>query len=51
MQALRAATITSAELIEREHDLGRLAKGYLADIIGCPETHPRTSRSPRTCAS
>ena len=36
MQALRAATITSAELIEREHDLGRLAPGYLADIIAVP---------------
>jgi imidazolonepropionase-like amidohydrolase len=36
MQALRAATTTSAELIEREHDLGRLAAGYLADIIAVP---------------
>ena len=36
MQALRAATMTSAELIEREHDLGRLAAGYLADIIAVP---------------
>ncbi len=36
MQALRAATVTSAELIEREHDLGRLAPGYLADIIAVP---------------
>jgi imidazolonepropionase-like amidohydrolase len=36
MQALRAATITSAELIEREHDLGRLAPGYLADVIAVP---------------
>jgi len=36
MQALRAATITSAELIEREHELGRLAPGYLADIIAVP---------------
>ena len=33
MQALRAATMTSAELIEREHDLGQIAPGYLADII------------------
>ena len=36
MQALRAATLTSAELIEREQDLGRLAPGYLADIIAVP---------------
>jgi imidazolonepropionase-like amidohydrolase len=36
VQALRAATVTSAELIEREHDLGKLAPGYLADIIAVP---------------
>jgi imidazolonepropionase-like amidohydrolase len=36
MQALRAATLTSAELIEREHDLGRLAPGYVADVIAVP---------------
>ena len=36
MQALQAATMTSAELVEREHDLGRLAPGYLADIIAVP---------------
>lgn len=36
MQALRAATITSAELIGAEHELGTLAPGYLADIIGVP---------------
>ena len=35
-QALQAATLTSAELIERSHDLGRLAPGYLADIIAVP---------------
>jgi imidazolonepropionase-like amidohydrolase len=33
MQALRAATVTSAELIEADHELGRLASGYLADIV------------------
>jgi imidazolonepropionase-like amidohydrolase len=33
MQALRAATVTSAELIDAEQELGRLAPGYLADII------------------
>jgi imidazolonepropionase-like amidohydrolase len=36
MQSLQAATLTSAELIERDHDLGRLAPGYLADIVAVP---------------
>jgi imidazolonepropionase-like amidohydrolase len=36
MQALQSATLTSADLIEREHDLGRLSPGYLADIISVP---------------
>ena len=36
MQALQAATVTSAELIERAHDLGRVAPGYLADVIAVP---------------
>jgi imidazolonepropionase-like amidohydrolase len=36
MQALQAATMTSAELINRSHDLGRLQPGYLADIIAVP---------------
>jgi len=36
MQALRAATVTSAELIERDDELGRLNAGYLADIIAVP---------------
>ena len=36
MQAIRAATITSAELIEADDELGRLAPGYLADIIAVP---------------
>ncbi|WP_041253768.1 amidohydrolase family protein [Frankia sp. EAN1pec] len=36
MQALRAATATSAELIQREDELGQLAVGYLADIIAVP---------------
>jgi imidazolonepropionase-like amidohydrolase len=36
MQALRAATVTSAALIEHEHDLGRIAPGYLADVIAVP---------------
>jgi imidazolonepropionase-like amidohydrolase len=33
MQAIQAATITSAELIDRSHDLGQIAPGYLADVI------------------
>jgi imidazolonepropionase-like amidohydrolase len=36
MQALRAATVTSAELIEMDGELGRLVPGYLADIIAVP---------------
>lgn len=36
VQALRAATVTSAELIAREDQLGRLQDGYLADIIAVP---------------
>ncbi len=37
MQALRAATITAAELIDEADELGRLAPGgYLADIIAVP---------------
>jgi imidazolonepropionase-like amidohydrolase len=36
LQALQAATITSAELIDMSEDLGRLAPGYLADIIAVP---------------
>jgi len=36
MQALQAATMTSAELIDRADELGRIAPGYLADIIAVP---------------
>jgi imidazolonepropionase-like amidohydrolase len=36
MQSLHAATITSAELVNRSHDLGQLTAGYLADIIAVP---------------
>ena len=36
MQALRAATVTSAELIQMDDELGQLATGYLADIIAVP---------------
>jgi imidazolonepropionase-like amidohydrolase len=35
-QALQAATVTSAELIERDDELGQLREGYLADIIAVP---------------
>jgi imidazolonepropionase-like amidohydrolase len=41
VQALRAATVTSAELIQRDDELGQLTPGYLADIIavgGDPST-------------
>ena len=36
MQAIRAATVVSAELIDREDDLGRLEPGFLADVIAVP---------------
>ncbi len=36
MQAIRAATVTSAELIDADEELGRLAPGYLADIVAVP---------------
>jgi len=36
IQALRAATVTSAELIERDEELGRLEPGFLADVIAVP---------------
>jgi imidazolonepropionase-like amidohydrolase len=36
VEALRAATVTSAELIERDDELGRLVPGYLADIVAVP---------------
>lgn len=32
---LRAATVVAADLIDRS-DLGRIAEGYLADIIAVP---------------
>jgi len=35
LQALQAATISSAELIDAP-DLGRIAPGKLADIVGVP---------------
>jgi imidazolonepropionase-like amidohydrolase len=36
VQALRAATVTSAGLIELDDELGHLREGYLADIIAVP---------------
>jgi imidazolonepropionase-like amidohydrolase len=36
MQAIRAATVVSAELIDADDELGRIAPGYLADIIAVP---------------
>ncbi|HET6951682.1 MAG TPA: amidohydrolase family protein [Acidimicrobiales bacterium] len=36
MQALRAATVTSAELIQMDGELGRLGEGCLADVIAVP---------------
>ncbi|MHB1583541.1 MAG: metal-dependent hydrolase family protein [Acidimicrobiales bacterium] len=36
MQALQAATVTSAELLGAGDELGRLAPGYLADIVAVP---------------
>ena len=35
LQAIRAATTVSAELIEAD-DLGRIAPGMLADVVGVP---------------
>jgi imidazolonepropionase-like amidohydrolase len=35
-EAIRAATVTSAELIEMDDELGRLQPGYLADVIAVP---------------
>ena len=41
MQALRAATITSAELIDADGELGRIAPGFLADIVAVPDDPSR----------
>ena len=47
MQAMRAATVTSAELIEMDDELGRLAPGYLADIIAVPGDPTEDITAPR----
>jgi imidazolonepropionase-like amidohydrolase len=36
IQAIRAATTTSAELIEMEDELGQIRSGFLADVIAVP---------------
>jgi imidazolonepropionase-like amidohydrolase len=36
MQAVQAATVVSAELVNRSENLGRIEPGYLADIIAVP---------------
>jgi imidazolonepropionase-like amidohydrolase len=36
LQAIRAATTVSADLIDRRDDLGQIAPGFLADIVGVP---------------
>ena len=51
MQALRAATVTSAELIEADDELGRLAPGSSPTSSPCPATRRATSRPRRTCGS
>lgn len=33
LEALRSATTTAAKVLRREKDLGRVAKGYIADLI------------------
>ncbi len=47
--ALRAATATAARVIGRERDLGRIAPGYVADIVvlrGDPLRDPSALRDP-----
>ncbi|AKS31886.1 metal-dependent hydrolase family protein [Mycolicibacterium goodii] len=36
MQALQAATVVAAELVDAGDELGRLAPGYLADVVAVP---------------
>ena len=47
-RALRAATITAARVLNRQDDLGRIAKGYLADLVavrGDPLEDPASLRN------
>lgn len=47
-QALRAATITAARVLNKQDDLGRIAKGYLADVVavrGNPLEDPSSLRN------
>ncbi|UGQ12568.1 amidohydrolase family protein [Yinghuangia sp. ASG 101] len=46
-QALRAATVTSAELVELDHELGRLREGFLADVIAVPGDPTRDIKATR----
>jgi imidazolonepropionase-like amidohydrolase len=45
IEALRAATVTSAELIEKDDELGRLEPGFLADVIAVPGDPSRDIRA------
>jgi imidazolonepropionase-like amidohydrolase len=36
LQAIKAATMVSAELVSMEHELGQIRPGFLADIIAVP---------------
>ena len=36
VDAIVASTVTSADLVQRADDLGRLVPGFLADIIAVP---------------
>jgi imidazolonepropionase-like amidohydrolase len=36
LQAIRAATMVSADLVQMDHELGQIRQGFLADIIAVP---------------